>query len=557
VTRARNSNDTLARGHVALITGAAAGLGASFAERLAREGADLVLVDRQAARVQALADDLAGRHGIKTYVLVQDLQSPDAVGTIHDRCQALGVRVDTLVNNAGFHLDKPFRDFAWPVLRDNLRLLLDVVVEMTHRFLPAMIERRWGRVINVASMSGFMPGGVRLSTYTPAKAFLIPFSEALNLELEGTGVHVTAICPGFMRTDLFKNSGLTDVSDAVPGFLWNEPDQVADEAVRASMRGDPVHVSGLPNRLILAAAKVIPRGLLRERTRILHRTAHSKNGKRTLRDGPRSGASKAALVTGASAGIGASFAETLARDGYDLVLVARRKAKLEEQAVALSHRFGVKVHVVALDLTRSEAVDGLVSECARLGWPIDVLVNNAGYPVSELFHRMSWEEVDQALQIFIRSVAHLTHQFLPGMVERGWGRVINVASLAGFEPGSYRSSLYSSAKAFVIAFSESVNAELESTGVHVTALCPGFTKTEWASKAKLGPGSVPGLLVMESADVARKGFDGARRGVVVCVVGTAPQRLLSAAFRLAPRRAMGRFLSKKRKAMIEGRAPKS
>ena len=539
--------------HVALITGAAAGLGASFAERLARDGFDLVLVDRQADKVQTLADDLARRHGIKAHVVVQDLTQLDAVEKIHARCQALGVRVDILVNNAGFHLDKLFCDFPWPVLRDNIRLLLDVVVQTTHRFVPAMVESGWGRVINVASMSGFMPGGVRLATYTSTKAFIIPFSEGLNLELEGTGVHVTAVCPGFMRTDLFVSSGLTDVSDAVPGFMWLEPAQVADEAVRASMKGRPVLVSGIPNRLILAAAKVTPRSLLRERTRILHRKAHGKNGGAVVNGGPKPGAKKAALVTGASAGIGASFAEVLATEGYDVVLVARRKALLDERAADLSRRFGVKAHVIVQDLTRPQAVDAILSDCASLGWPIDVLVNNAGYPVSELFCRMTAQELDAALQILVRAVAQLTHAFLPGMVERRWGRVINVASLAGFEPGSYRSTIYSSSKAFVIAFSESVNAELESTGVCVTALCPGFTKTEWASKANLEPGSVPAALSMESADVARIGFDAARRGVAVSVVGTVPQRLISAAFRLAPRRTIGRLLSNKRRKMTESR----
>jgi short-subunit dehydrogenase len=137
------------------------------------------------------------------------------------------------------------------------------------------------------------------------------------------------------------------------------------------------------------------------------------------------------------------------------------------------------------------------------------------------------------------------------MIERKWGRVINVASLAGFEPGSYKSTLYSSAKTAVISFSESVNAELDSTGVAVTALCPGFTNTEWASKAKLAPGSVPAVLAMESDDVARVGYEAARRGDAVCIVGTVPQRILSAAFRLAPRRALGKFLSSKRRKMTE------
>jgi len=540
---------------VALITGAAAGLGASFAERFARDGYDLVLVDRQEQRLQESARDLAAKHGVAAHVVVQDLYDLAAVEKIYARTRQLGVNVDVLVNNAGFHLDKLFRDLPWPPIRDNMRLLLDVVVEMTHRFTPPMVERGWGRVINVASMSGFMPGGVRLATYTSAKAFLIPFSEALNLELEGTGVNVTAICPGFMRTDLFVNSGLEDVRDSVPWFLWLDPGRVADEAVRAASRGKPVHVSGLPNRLILAAAKVTPRALLRERTRILHRSARATNGTSNGGHDRAAGGPKAALVTGASAGIGASFAETLAREGYDVVLVARRREVLEQKAADLSRRFGVRTHVLVQDLSERGAPDAIVAACQQLGWPIDVVVNNAGYPVNELFLKMPWADVDAALQILVRSVAQLTHAFLPGMIARKWGRVINVASLAGFEPGSYRSTLYSSAKACVIAFSESVDAEVEPSGVRVTALCPGFTKTEWASKNNLASGSVPEMLSMESDDVARQGFEAARRGSAVTVVGTAPQRLISAVFRLGPRRTIGRLLSNKRRKMIASDTP--
>src|SRR5579883_1031726 len=165
---------------VALITGAAAGLGASFARQLARAGHDLVLVDRQEDRLRSLAEDLERSHGIRAHALVQDLYDRAAVDQIHARTRALGLDVDVLVNNAGFHLDKLFRELPWPTLRDNLRLLLDVVVEMTHKFLPSMVERGWGRVINVSSVSGFMPGGIRLATYTASKCFLIPFSEGLN-----------------------------------------------------------------------------------------------------------------------------------------------------------------------------------------------------------------------------------------------------------------------------------------------------------------------------------------------------------------------------------------
>jgi short-subunit dehydrogenase len=334
----------------------------------------------------------------------------------------------------------------------------------------------------------------------------------------------------------------------VPSFMWLQPDRVADEAVRSSMRGRPLLVSGIQNRLILAAAKVTPRALLRERTRILHRSQHGKNGAAAVQDGPKPGR-KGALITGASAGIGASFAELLARDGNDVVLVARRRARLDERAAELSRKHGVKAHVIVADLAREDAVDAVLAECRSLGWPIDVLVNSAGYPVNDVFAEMTWPAIDAALQILLRSVAQLTHAVLAGMRERGWGRVINVASLAGFEPGSYQSTLYSSAKAAVISFSESVNAELDGTGVIVTALCPGFTNTEWASKANLAPGSVPAALAMESDDVARIGFAAARHGAAVAKVGTIPQRILTAAFQLGPRRAVGWFLSSRRRQM--------
>jgi short-subunit dehydrogenase len=511
-------------------------------------------VDRQADRVRALTEDLARRHRVETHSLVQDLCDARAAERVHARTKELGLSVHTLVNNAGFHLDKLVRDLPWQPIRDNIALLLDAVVGMTQRFLPEMIAKGSGQVINVASVSGFMPGGVRLATYSSAKSFLIPFTEGLDWELRGTGVRATVVCPGFTRTDLYESSGLTDVRDAVPPFLWLEPDAVALEGLQAASQGAALRVTGLANRMIVAASKVVPRALLRERTRVFHREARRGAGSRG-EEGPTRRSPTAALVTGASAGIGASFAEVLARRGYDVVLAARRRPLLEQRAQELSQRYGVRTHVVAKDLSAPGAVEELHHELGTLGWPIDVLVNNAGYPVNALFSSMSMREVDAALELMVRGVVELTHRSLPGMMERGWGRIINVASLAGFEPGSYRSTLYSSAKAFVIAFSESVDAELQSTGVRVTALCPGFTRTEWASKAGLGGGSVPALLQMDSIDVAQEGWEAAVRGVPVAVVGTVPQRLLSAALRLGPREAIGRFLSERRHKMLADAGP--
>ena len=208
--------DSSARRRTALVTGAAAGLGLKFAENLARQDFDLVLVDRQSQRIEALAIALAQNFGVRTYPIAQDLCESRAATNLRSSCDALGVSVDMLVNNAGLPLNKPLHQMPWLTISDNMHLLLGVVVELCHRFLPPMIERKWGRIVNVASMSGFMPGGVRLAIYNAAKTFLIPFSEGIGRELAGTGVHVTALCPGFVKTEIFESSGIDDVAQTVP-----------------------------------------------------------------------------------------------------------------------------------------------------------------------------------------------------------------------------------------------------------------------------------------------------------------------------------------------------
>jgi uncharacterized protein len=530
----------------ALITGAATGLGASFADLLASEGWDLVLVDRQADRLNARAKSLSERRRVSVHPIVKDLTDPAAAADIFARCEALGVRIDLLVNNAGFHLRTLFHETPWADIEANVRVLLTAVVELTHRFLPGMLERCWGRIINISSVSGFMPGGVRLTTYNATKSFLIPFTEGLNLELEGTGVVATVVCPGFMRTDLFVANGLTDVRDSVPGFMWLDPAQVAKEAFRAAMNGAALTVNGLPNRMIVTAAKFVPRKLLRERTKIFHRKAHLAMASRPGGARP-TGRRQAAVVTGATSGIGAAFAEALARDGYDVIVVARREKLLQQRSDELVSRFGVRSHPIVCDLATPEGPRMLLARCQELGWPVDVLVNNAGYPVNALFRDMSWRDIDAALQLLVGSVVQLTHGFLPAMIAQGWGRIINVASLAGFEPGSYRSTLYSSSKRFVIGFSESVDSEVEARGVRVTALCPGFTKTEWSSKTSFKGAPAPPLFWMESDAVARIGLAAAKRGGPVAIATTPASWLVSTAFQLAPRHFVGRFLSNQRR----------
>lgn len=233
------------------------------------------------------------------------------------------------------------------------------------------------------------------------------------------------------------------------------------------------------------------------------------------------GAGKTALVTGASSGIGRAFAELLAARGYALVLVARRRDRLEALAATLGQRHGVAAHVFVEDLTDPAAAARLVDALDRSGLSVDVLVNNAGYGVSGAYLTRPWAEHARFLQIMVTAVCELTHRLLPGMLERGWGRVINVSSVAALVPSPAGHTLYGAAKAFLVRFSEALSAEYGASGVRATALCPGFTFTEFhdvlGTRDRMN--AMPRVLMLDAARVAREGYDAAMRGEPVWVTG--------------------------------------
>jgi uncharacterized protein len=230
---------------------------------------------------------------------------------------------------------------------------------------------------------------------------------------------------------------------------------------------------------------------------------------------------KTAFITGASAGIGKAFAEQLARDGFDLVLSARRTERLNELAERLEAERGVRVQVVTADLADPSAPEQIKRTLDERGIAIDVLVNNAGFGIKTTYQKTDWQLHAQLIQVEVTAVAHLTHLFLPGMVERGYGRIIHVASLAGLMPGAPTSTLYPAAKSFLVKFAESLAAELTDTGVNVCAVCPGFTFTEFHDV--MGTRRIISKLpapMWQSADrVAREGIDAVMRGEIVYVTG--------------------------------------
>ena len=250
-----------------------------------------------------------------------------------------------------------------------------------------------------------------------------------------------------------------------------------------------------------------------------------------------------ALVTGASAGIGASFARTLAADGLDLLLVARRADRLTELAVDLTARHGVRVETLAADLTDPAAPRAIMDYAAEQDLPVDVLINNAGMSRSTAFADTPWLSLAGEIQLMVTAVTELTHLAVPGMKQRGYGRIVNLSSLAAFSPPG-GSLLYSGIKSYVLQMSQSLDMELKPHGIHVTALCPGFTHTEFHQEMGTADAAakLPKILWQDADDVVREGWASVSAGKPVCVPGTV-NKVLSHATRPVPYRlqyALGR-----------------
>jgi len=227
---------------------------------------------------------------------------------------------------------------------------------------------------------------------------------------------------------------------------------------------------------------------------------------------------KTALITGASSGIGYEFARLLAQEGYDLVLVARSAERLAEVAREVATAHSIKAEFVALDLSQPEAPAQLFAEVKARGLSVDLLVNNAGFGDLSLFANCDWELQRQMIQVNVTTLAQLTRVFLPEMVQRKSGRILNVGSTGSFAPVPYM-AIYAATKAFVLSFSEALFAELQGTGVTVTALCPGVTKTKFFARAKSEGMFLKKLNEMDARDVARIGYRALMKGKARVVPG--------------------------------------
>lgn len=258
------------------------------------------------------------------------------------------------------------------------------------------------------------------------------------------------------------------------------------------------------------------------------------------------GGRRAALVTGASGGIGAEIAKLFARDGWEVILVARSRDGLEKVGRELAQAYGATVHVVPADLADPAAPRAIHDAVQALGVDVDALVNNAGFGLAGPFVDIGRDAPTELgrelemLQVNVVALTHLSKLFLPGMVARGRGYLMNVASTAAFQPGPLMAVYYAS-KAYVLSFSEALAVELAGTGVTVTALCPGATRTEFQAVANMENSRLfRAGHVMTAADVAAAGYNGMRAGKSAVIPGAA-NKVMAAGTRLVPRRVAARL----------------
>lgn len=246
---------------------------------------------------------------------------------------------------------------------------------------------------------------------------------------------------------------------------------------------------------------------------------------------------RTALVTGGSSGIGAAFAEVFAAEGFDVVVTARREERLRAVQARLQQEHGVRVDVIVADLSHRDAPARLCAGIAARGLKIDALVNNAGYGMPGSYLSSTWETHDAFIQVMVTAVAELTHRLLPGMIDRRYGRIVNVASLAGLVPSPAGHTLYAASKAFLIKFSESLGHEVRRFDVHVTAVCPGFTLSEFhdVTGTRASVSRLPGFMWMDANTVARQGYDAVTAGHPLVISGRVNSAIATLA-RILPQR---------------------
>lgn len=243
-----------------LITGASSGIGMEFAKIFAAHGNNLILSARSADVLEKLAVELKSKHSVQVHVIPVDLAVPEECQKILTFCQDRELIVENLINNAGFGDHETFLDADWKKLEQMIRLNMESLVRLTHLFLPDMTERKSGGILNVASTAAFQPGPF-MAVYYATKAFVLSFSEALNEELKGSGVHVTTLCPGPTRSGFQKTANM-DKAKLFEMLKIPDSSVVADYGYKAFINKKSVAIHGVGNKLMVQMLRVSPRSLI-------------------------------------------------------------------------------------------------------------------------------------------------------------------------------------------------------------------------------------------------------------------------------------------------------
>lgn len=241
-----------------LITGASAGIGQALAREFAANGWDLALTARREDRLRALADELKTQFGVDSLVIPADLSQPGAPEQILAAVEAAERQVDGLVNNAGFGLPGVYTSTSWKDQSDFIQLMLTSCAELAHRVMPGMQERGYGRIMNVASVAGLMPGSKGHTLYSSVKSALIKFSQSLHFEGKDHGIHVTALCPGFTYSEFHDVNGTRGLVSKLPSFWWLTSEEVAETGYEALQRNQAVIVPGLWWKFMTGLNQVLP-----------------------------------------------------------------------------------------------------------------------------------------------------------------------------------------------------------------------------------------------------------------------------------------------------------
>ena len=237
-----------------------------------------------------------------------------------------------------------------------------------------------------------------------------------------------------------------------------------------------------------------------------------------------------ALITGATAGIGNAYAELLAKQGFDLVLVARDLPRLNQVAKRLSKTYKIKVETLKADLTKPAQLARVEKRISNISKPIEVLVNNAGFGIKESFIDTQIKKEQELLDVLVTAPLRLTHAVLPGMIKRNNGTIVNVSSVASWIAGG----TYSAAKSYLTVFTEYLHTELKGTNVNISALCPGFTRTEFHQRGKMRMSGLPNFMWLTVDQVVAQSWKYAKAGKVICIPGW-QYLILSTVARIAPR----------------------